>query len=91
MSSINIVHPTTLEMAQARAAVDQVAARLTQEYGLACQWQDDELRFERPGVTGSIRLMPQQVHFSAELGFPFSAMQNMVEAGVRKALAEKLG
>ncbi|PJK10533.1 polyhydroxyalkanoic acid synthase [Lysobacteraceae bacterium NML95-0200] len=91
MSNIHIVHPTTLDLDKARSAVDQVAAKLTQEYGLACQWQGDELRFERPGVTGSIRLMPQQVQLSANLGFPFSAMQDMVEAGVRKALAEKLG
>ena len=91
MSNIDIVHPTTLEMDKARTAVDQVAAKLTREYGLDCQWQGDELHFQRLGVNGRIRLMPQQVHFSASLGFPFSAMQDMVEVGVRKALAEKLG
>ncbi|PJK13497.1 polyhydroxyalkanoic acid synthase [Lysobacteraceae bacterium NML120232] len=91
MSNINIVHPTTLEMDKARSAVDQVAAKLTQEYGLVCQWQGDMLRFERPGVNGSIQLMPQQVHFNVELGFPFSAMQDMLESAVRKALAERLG
>lgn len=91
MSVIDIIHPTCLEMDEARAAVVHVAAKLNQEYELLCQWQGNELRFSRNGVKGSIQLLPQQVHVKAELGFPFSVMRDIVESGIRKTLSEKLG
>lgn len=90
MSSIDIRHDHALSPAQARAAIDAAARKLTDRYGVASHWEGDTLRIARAGVDGAITLLPQQVHVTAELGFLLSAMQPMVEAEIRRLLAEKL-
>ena len=47
MAEISIVQQHTLSPAAARTAAEQVAQRIATEYGLACQWDGDVLRFER--------------------------------------------
>ncbi|RBC68301.1 polyhydroxyalkanoic acid synthase, partial [Xanthomonas oryzae pv. oryzae] len=76
--------------AQARAAIDAAARKLTDRYGIASHWEGDTLRIAGSGVDGAIALLPQQVHVTAELGFLLSAMQPMVESEIRRLLAEKL-
>lgn len=90
MSSIDIRHDHALPPAQARAAIDAAARKLTDRYGVASHWEGDTLRIARAGVDGAITLLPQQVHVTAELGFLLSAMQPMVESEIRRLLAEKL-
>ena len=56
MADINIVQQHKLTAEKARAAAQQVADKLAQEYDLACAWDGDVLRFERSGVDGSLTL-----------------------------------
>ncbi|MCC5084117.1 polyhydroxyalkanoic acid system family protein [Xanthomonas campestris pv. raphani] len=90
MSSIDIRHDHSRTPAQARAAIEDAARKLTDRYGIASHWEGDTLRIARAGVDGAINLLPQQVHVTAELGFLLSAMQPMVESEIRRLLAEKL-
>ncbi len=87
MSSIDIRHDHSLTPAQARAAIDAAARKLTDRYGIASHWEGDTLRIAGSGVDGR-SLLPQQVHVTAELGFLLSAMQPMVESEIRRLLAE---
>lgn len=89
MSGIDIRHPHTLSMEQARTAVDQVADSLRQRFDVACEWRGDALHFSRPGVNGRIALEPRQLHVTASLGLLFSAMRGPIEAEVRRVLAER--
>lgn len=89
MSAIDIRHPHSLSMDQARAAVDRVAGSLRQRFDVACEWRGDALHFSRPGVNGRIALEPQQLHVTASLGLLFSAMRGPIEAEVRRVLAER--
>ena len=54
MPKIDIRRPHQLSIAEARAVVDQVAARMHEKFGMDGRWQDDTLLFSRPGVSGSI-------------------------------------
>mgnify|MGYP001941179227 FL=1 len=90
MSSIDIRHDHSRTPAQARAAIEDAARKLTDRYGIASHWEGDTLRIARAGVDGATNLLPQQVQVTAELGFLLSAMQPMVESEIRRLLSEKL-
>ncbi|MYM70949.1 polyhydroxyalkanoic acid system protein [Duganella sp. FT134W] len=86
MADINIVQEHHLAPEQARAAAQQVADKLAEQFELACRWDGDVLRFERSGVNGALTLLPNQAQLSIELGFPISMMASQIEAKV----AEKM-
>lgn len=90
MSSIDIHHAHSKTPEQARAAVEQAAAKLNDRFGMQSHWQGERLHFSSSGVEGAIELLPTQVRVTAQLGFLLTAMQGMVEAEIRRVLAEKL-
>ncbi|MGJ4730264.1 polyhydroxyalkanoic acid system family protein [Luteimonas sp. SDU101] len=91
MAGIDIRHPHSLPLDQARLSVEQVAQKLSERFEVACDWQDDTLHFSRSGVEGRIALEPNQVHVTASLGFLLSAMKGPIEAEIRRVLAERFG
>lgn len=91
MAGIDIHHPHQLPPERARAAVQQVADGLVERFGADCHWQGDVLAFKGSGVDGRIALLPGEVHVSATLGFPLSAMQGPIESRIRRVLEERLG
>lgn len=86
MADINIVQEYHLAPEQARAAAQQVADKLAEQFELACRWEGDVLRFERSGVNGALTLLPNQAQLTIDLGFPISMMASQIEAKV----AEKM-
>ena len=91
MSSIDVRHAHSLPDAQAREAIDQVAAKLSERFGLEANWAADVLNFRGSGVDGAIELQPGAVRVTAKLGFLLSAMKGMVETEIQRVLKEKLG
>ncbi|SDH03110.1 MULTISPECIES: polyhydroxyalkanoic acid system family protein [unclassified Duganella] len=86
MADINIVQQHTLAPEQARAAAQQVADKLAEQFDLACRWDGDVLRFERNGVNGALTLQPNQAQIQIALGFPISMMASQVEAKVSEKM-----
>ncbi|MHA4869962.1 polyhydroxyalkanoic acid system family protein [Duganella sp. PWIR1] len=86
MADINIVQAHSLAPEQARAAAQQVADKLAEQFELACRWDGDVLRFERSGVNGALTLLPNQAQLKIALGFPISMMAAMVEAKVSEKM-----
>ncbi len=72
--------------AQARAAIEQVAAKLSERFGLKSSWTADVLNFSGSGVDGAIELQPGAVRVTAKLGFLLSAMKGMVEGEIQRVL-----
>ncbi len=89
MAGIDIHHPHRLPAARAREAVQQVADTLVERFGVECRWDGDALEFSRAGVEGRIALEPGAVHVTATLGFLLAAMQEPIESGIRRVLAER--
>lgn len=89
MPGIDIRHDHTLPMAKARKAVEQVAGKLAERFGIEYDWDGDTLNFARAGVDGRIALTPAQLHVTAKLGFLLSALQGPIEAEIRRVLDEK--
>lgn len=90
MAGIDIHHPHQLPPARAREAVQQVADKLVERFGVDCSWQDEVLAFTGSGVDGRIALLPGEVRVTATLGFPVSMMQGPIEARIRQVLEERL-
>lgn len=91
MSSIDIVHPHALPPAHARLAVQEVAEKLTERFGMECQWNGDILAFARSGVDGRIALMHDHLHVSAQLGFLLAPMKGPIEDEIRRVLSDRFG
>ena len=91
MAAIDIQHPHQLGPLEARAAVQQVADKLVDRFGVDCHWEEDALHFSRAGVDGCIALLPGLVHVQADLGFLLSAMQAPIESEIRRVLGKHFG
>ena len=88
---IDISHPHSLDADTARNVVQTIAQKLAERFDVSHHWDSDALVFARSGVEGRINLLPGQVRVTAQLGFPYSMMQSMVEQEIQRVLAERLG
>ena len=89
MSHIDIRHAHSLNHKQARKAVEDVARKLGERFGMDHRWEGDVLHFARSGVDGHIALEPEMLHVTAKLGFLLAAMKGPIEQEIRRVLAEK--
>ena len=84
MADIDIRRTHALGIAGARTAAERMAADLAARFGLQGDWRGDVLHFERPGVTGSLAVGPEDVHLSVALGFLLKAMKGSIESAVQQ-------
>ena len=91
MSTIKISHAHSLSPTEARKAVEEVAARLGERFGMEHRWEDNVLHFQRTGVDGQIALASRELHLTAKLGFLLSAMKGPIEHEIRRVLDERFG
>lgn len=88
MPGIDIHHAHSLSPAKARKAVEEVAIKLGEKFGLDYRWEGDTLHFVRSGVDGRIAMAPRQLQVTAKLGFLLSALQGPIEAEIRRVLKQ---
>jgi putative polyhydroxyalkanoate system protein len=86
MADIDIRRAHHLGHAAARAAADRMAEKLGRKFDLKGDWDGDVLRFQRPGVTGSLTVGPKDLHLSVALGFLLKAMKGSIEQAIRHEL-----
>lgn len=91
MPGIDIQHAHSLPMSKARKAVEEVAEKLAERFGVDYDWDGDTLNFARSGVDGKIALKPKQLHVTAELGFLLSALKGPIENEIKRVLDERFG
>lgn len=61
-------------------------AELGRRFGLRGRWEGDVMRFERPGVTGSLSLSEKDLHLTVALGFLLKAMKGPIHSAVTQEL-----
>ncbi len=90
MSKIDIRHAHSLAPNQAHQAVQEVADKLSERFGMEYVWDGDStLHFNRSGVDGHIELEPQQLRVTAQLGILLGALKGPIEAEIRRVLDER--
>lgn len=90
MSHIDIRRSHSLNLAQARAAAESVAAQLNQEYHLHHYWQGDTLHFKRSGVDGHMEVGMDELRLQIRLGFLLSPWKSRFEQVIHRHLDELL-
>jgi putative polyhydroxyalkanoate system protein len=88
MADIEIRRTHNLGMKAARVAADKMIEHLGQKFGLRGDWDGDVLRFERPGVSGSLVISDKDLNLSVTLGFLLKAMKGPIDAAVHRELDE---
>ena len=86
MADIDIKRAHNLGLKAARAAADKMAEHLGRKFDLKGEWEGNVLRFQRPGVTGSLAIGDQDLRLSVALGFLLKAMK----ASIQKAVEHEL-
>lgn len=86
MADIDIRRAHDLGLEAARAAADRMAAHLATRFDLRGEWRGDVLHFERPGVNGSLKVGPDDVHLSVALGFLLRAMKGSIESAIHREM-----
>ena len=89
MSHIDIRHSHSLPAKKARKAVEEVAEKLAERFGMDYAWDGDTLNFNRSGVDGHIALEPDQLHVTAKLGFFLAALKGPIEHEIKRVLEER--
>ena len=82
MADIEIHRAHHLGLKAARKAADEMAAQLGRKFGLSGEWTGNVMRFERPGVSGSLSITDKDVDLSVSLGFLLKAMKGSIETAV---------
>lgn len=91
MSNIDIRHRHNRPLAEARAAVERVAAHIAEKFQVDYGWEGNELVFDRHGVHGRIHLSGQEIHVTAHLGFLLGMLRGPIEGEIRRYLDEEFG
>lgn len=86
MSDIDITRTHHLGLKAARAAADQMAQDLGRKFGLSGGWTGNTHHFDRPGVTGSLKLTDRDLHLTVKLGFLLKALRGPLEAAIVREL-----
>ena len=82
MADIELHRVHGLGLKAARAAADRMAEHLGRKFDLKGDWEGNVLRFQRPGVTGSLAISDQELRLSVALGFLLKAMKASIEKAV---------
>ena len=88
MADIELQRVHNLGLAAARQAAERMADQLGRKFDLKGAWQGNVLRFERPGVTGSLTLTDKDLKLSVALGFLLKAMRGSIQQAVEQQLDE---
>ena len=91
MASIDIRHAHDLKPADARAAVERVATKMGEKFGIRHAWNGNELDFSGSGANGRITLDAKEVHLSLKLGFPVSMFRGSIESAIHEYLDREFG
>jgi len=75
MADLEVRRAHALGIAAARRAAKGMAHDLERRFGLQGRWEGDVLRFERPGVTGTLTVGARELRLSATLGLMLRAME----------------
>jgi putative polyhydroxyalkanoate system protein len=91
VASITIQRRHRLGLAQARERVGELAHALEQDLEATWQWQGDELRFERAGASGCVRVDEERLDVEVKLGLLLRPFRERIAAQISDRLDSLIG
>lgn len=86
MASISIEKKHRLTHRKARAVAERIATDLKQRYALDYTWNGDQVEFERPGVTGTMRVGRDNIALDVRLGLLLTPLKRRIEREIHAQL-----
>jgi putative polyhydroxyalkanoate system protein len=90
MPDIAIKRTHQLGLKGAKTAADKMAEKLGEKFGLAGEWDGNDLNFSRPGVSGTLAITETVMTLEVTLGFLLKAMKGPIENAVNEQLDKVL-
>ncbi len=91
MPSISIAKPHALTHRKAKDVAERLAKDLEQRFDLAWDWDGDHVRFERPGVSGSMHVGKSTITLDVQLGFLLTPLKPAIEKEIHAQLDKLTG
>jgi putative polyhydroxyalkanoate system protein len=91
MTDILITRTHGMTLKQAKAAAQEVADELAEQYEVESEWQGNTLNFRRTGVDGCLKVSAKQMTIEVKLGFLLAAFKSTFEQNINKRLDKLLG
>ncbi|HLT27998.1 MAG TPA: polyhydroxyalkanoic acid system family protein [Zeimonas sp.] len=79
MPAIHLERTHRLGLKKARAAAQRVADDMAQTFEMTSEWDGNALRFERSGVSGSLRVSRDRVVLDAQIGGLLTVFRGRIE------------
>ncbi|HEX6794196.1 MAG TPA: polyhydroxyalkanoic acid system family protein [Casimicrobiaceae bacterium] len=79
MATIRIDRPHHLSHSDAKALVERVARDFEKRFDLAWHWEEDDVQFRRPGVSGFMHVGETNLVVEVHLGLLLSPMKPAIE------------
>lgn len=86
MADIKLHREHQLGLEGARAAADQMVAKLKERFGVTGRWDGNDLHFDRSGVSGVLHIAAKAVDLEVTLGFLLKAMRGPIEGAIHEQL-----
>lgn len=95
MPDIHIQRPHRLGLPEARKIAGLWAQKAQAKFDMECAYEEgaaqDTLRFQRPGIEGTLQVHADRFELQAELGFLFSAFKDRIAAEINGQFDKLLG
>ena len=86
MSRISISRAHDLTRTRAVKVANRVAQEVAPEYGVVVTWNGDVAHLRGPGVSGSLKLAPNHLHFELELGLVATLFRDQIATAIEAEL-----
>lgn len=91
MPSIKLNQAHSKPLPEVRELANDLAAKLKEAYDVSSSWDNDnQLRFKRTGLSGTLKITDTNVAINLDLNFLLSSFKSTIEQRVREQLAAKL-
>jgi putative polyhydroxyalkanoate system protein len=86
MPTISIAKKHAMSHRKAKEVAEQIAKDLKQRFELDYAWDGDHVDFERPGVSGRMRVGKNDISLDVHLGFLLSPLKPAIEREIHAQL-----
>ena len=76
---------------KAKDTAERLAKDLEKRFGLAWEWEGDHVRFERPGLSGSMHVGKTRITLDVSLGLLLTALKPSIEKAIHDELDRLIG
>jgi len=90
MAKLNINHPHSVPVEDAKVVVTQIFDKYREKYGINSRWEGDRLVLSGSGFKGEAKVCDDRVLVEAKLGMPASLIRRQIESIINKELQARL-